>query len=136
MNQSSNDTGPSRTSPADAALPGALGSAPLISHARYRIGDKVKHKIFGFRGVVFDVDPVFANSEDWYESIPVALRPVREQPFYHLLADNGEQSYIAYVSQQNLAVDKGTEPIDHPAIAMLFERQPDGGYKLDANRWH
>lgn len=118
-------------------LPGALANAPLVSHARFRLGDQVKHKIFGFRGVVFDIDPVFANSEEWYESIPVALRPDRDQPFYHLLADNGEQSYVAYVSQQNLMLDEdGAEPIDHPAIPMLFQRLPDGGYELDAHRWH
>lgn len=136
MDQSSNDTGTARTSPVTAPLPGALASAPLVTHARYRIGDQVRHKVFGFRGVIFDVDPAFANSEEWYESIPVALRPERNQPFYHLLADNGEQSYIAYVSQQNLVSDDGKEPIDHPAISMLFKRLPDGGYKLDAHRWH
>jgi heat shock protein HspQ len=123
MDQSNEHNGRPRISPAAAALPGALADAPLVMHAR-------------FRGVVFDVDPVFANSEEWYDSIPIALRPDRDQPFYHLLADNGEQSYIAYVSQQNLAADNGTEPIDHPAIAMLFQQLPDGAYRLDAQHWH
>jgi heat shock protein HspQ len=117
-------------------LPGALANAPLVSHALFGLGDQVKHKILGFSGIVFDIDPVFANSEEWYEAIPVALRPDRDQPFYHLLADNGEQSYVAYVSQQNLVMDEGAEPIDHPAVAMLFQRAADGGYELDAHRWH
>lgn len=134
MDQSSDDAGHARTPPSTTELHSALAAAPLVSHARFRIGDRVRHKVFGFRGVIFDVDPVFANSEDWYEANP--LRPDRDQPFYHLLADNGEQSYIAYVSQQNLEPDEAIEPIDHPALAMLFNRSPDGGYRLAANRWH
>ncbi len=92
--------------------------------------------MFGFRGVVFDIDPVFANSEEWYEAIPEAMRPSRDQPFYHLFADNGESSYVAYVSQQNLLADDSGEPIDHPAIAALFEVKDDGRYQLGAERWH
>ncbi len=117
-------------------LQAASAPAPLIAHARFRIGDKVRHRQFSFRGVVFDIDPVFANTEDWYEAIPVAVRPARDQPFYHLFADNGESSYVAYVSQQNLVADETDEPIDHPAIAELFDEQEDGGYTLDARRWH
>src|SRR5438132_12037010 len=88
-----------------------------IPRARFAIGDVVKHRIFDFRGVVFDVDPEFANSEEWYEAIPEAIRPSREQPFYHLLAENAESTYVAYVSQQNLMPDDSDEPVDHPAIA-------------------
>lgn len=101
-----------------------------IPRARFGIGDVVRHKIFDFRGVIFDVDPVFANSEEWYDSIPEALRPSKEQPFYHLLADNSESSYVAYVSQQNLVVDESEEPVDHPAIATMFDRHEGGRYKL------
>ena len=100
-----------------------------IPLARFGIGDVVRHKIFDFRGVICDVDPVFANSEEWYESIPEALRPSKEQPFYHLLAENTESSYIAYVSQQNLVVDDSEDPIDHPAISTMFDRE-DGRYRL------
>lgn len=100
----------------------------------FRIGDRVRHSIFGFRGIIFDVDPVFANSEEWYAQDP--RQPDRNQPFYHLLADNGEQSYIAYVSQQDLLVDEGREPIDHPAVDMMFTREADGAYRLDAQHWH
>ena len=60
--------------------------------ARFAIGDVVKHRIFDFRGVVFDVDPEFANSDEWYDAIPEEIRPPRDQPFYHLLAENGEGS--------------------------------------------
>jgi heat shock protein HspQ len=134
MDQPTNDAASLPASATAKALPAGLADAPLVSHALFRIGDKVKHRVFGFRGVVFDADPVFANSEDWYESNP--LQPDRNQPFYHLLADNGEESYVAYVSQQNLMMDDGVEPIDHPGIEMMFKRLPDGDYKLDARRWN
>jgi|SRR3954447_26030290 heat shock protein HspQ len=98
--------------------------------ARFAIGKVVKHRIFDFRGVIFDVDPEFANSEDWYEAIPEALRPSKDQPFYHLLAENSETSYVAYVSQQNLMPDESDEPIDHPAIPTMFERMEGGRYRL------
>jgi len=98
--------------------------------ARFAIGDVVRHKIFDFRGVIFDVDPEFSNSEEWYLAIPEALRPSKDQPFYHLLAENSESSYVAYVSQQNLVVDDSDDPIEHPAIASMFDRVEDGRYRL------
>jgi len=100
--------------------------------ARFGIGEVVRHRIFDFRGVVFDVDPVFANSEEWYEAIPEELRPSKEQPFYHLLAENTETNYVAYVSQQNLVPDESDEPVDHPAIATMFDGLEDGRYRLRA----
>jgi heat shock protein HspQ len=109
---------------------GRMGREIDIPLARFGIGEVVRHKIFDFRGVIFDVDPVFANSEEWYESIPEALRPSRDQPFYHLLAENAESSYVAYVSQQNLVADESDEPIDHPDIAAMFESLEGGGYRL------
>jgi heat shock protein HspQ len=110
-------------------------SAPVIAKldmplAHFAIGDVVRHKMFDFRGVIFDVDPVFANSDEWYESIPESLRPRKDQPFYHLLAENSESAYIAYVSQQNLVRDETDEPVDHPAIADMFEGLEDGRYHL------
>jgi len=101
-----------------------------MPRATFALGDVVRHKIFDFRGVIFDVDPVFANSEEWYESIPESLRPRKDQPFYHLLAENSESTYTAYVSQQNLVRDDTDEPVDHPAIAELFELLADGRYQL------
>jgi heat shock protein HspQ len=79
--------------------------APPVAHAHFSIGDVVRHRIFDFRGVIYDVDPVFANTEEWYDAIPEEVKPRKDQPFYHLLAENGESSYVAYVSQQNLLAD-------------------------------
>ena len=103
---------------------------PKIAEAAFSIGDVVRHRIFDFRGVVFDIDPVFANSEEWYESIPESVRPAKEQPFYHLFAENAESSYIAYVSQQNLLPDHKQGPIDHPGINAVFEGWDGGQYQL------
>ena len=110
--------------------------APAVAHARFSIGAVVRHRLFDFRGVVFDVDPVFANTEEWYEAIPEDIRPDRDQPFYHLLAENGEASYVAYVSQQNLLVDDSEEPVDHPAISGLFDAFADGRYRLKREHRH
>lgn len=100
-----------------------------MPNARFALGEVVRHRLFDFRGVIFDVDPVFANSEEWYAAIPEAVRPPKDQPYYHLLAENAESSYVAYVSQQNLVPDDSEEPVDHPAIASMFERE-DGRYRL------
>ncbi len=107
-----------------------LSEAPSIAHARFGIGDVVRHRIFEFRGVIFDVDPVFANSEEWYQSIPAEIRPTKDQPFYHLLAENSENSYVAYVSQQNLIPDNEEGPVNHPAIDGMFEQFDGGRYPL------
>jgi heat shock protein HspQ len=109
---------------------------PPVASARFAIGDVVKHRLFEFRGVIFDVDPVFANSDEWYDAIPEDVRPAKDQPFYHLLAENAESSYIAYVSQQNLVADDSDEPIDHPAIAGLFDGYDSGRYKLRPQHRH
>jgi len=106
-----------------------VGQKIDIPLARFAIGEVVRHRLFDFRGVIFDVDPFFANSEEWYQSIPEDLRPSKDQPFYHLLAENAETTYVAYVSQQNLVTDESEEPVDHPAIATMFDRD-DGRYPL------
>jgi heat shock protein HspQ len=117
-------------------LDGEATIAPPIAHARFGIGDVVRHRIFDFRGVIFDVDPVFANSDDWYQAIPQEIRPRKDQPFYHLLAENGETSYTAYVSQQNLEADESDEPVDHPSIPGLFEPFAHGRYRLRREMRH
>lgn len=124
---------PSRTSHIP---PTGREALPPISEARFTIGDVVRHRLFAFRGVIFDIDPVFANSEEWYAAIPEDVRPDRDQPFYHLLAENSESSYIAYVSQQNLERDESEEPIDHPAISGLFEPFDHGRYALRREHRH
>jgi heat shock protein HspQ len=118
------------------ALPPGMGQKIDIPLARFAIGEVVRHKIFDFRGVVFDVDPVFANSDEWYESIPEAMRPSKDQPFYHLLAENAETTYVAYVSQQNLIADESEEPVDHPAIGTMFEGLEGGRYRLRPEHRH
>ena len=126
------------TLPGD-ALPGDALCNPAaapIARARFGIGDVVRHRMLDFRGVIFDVDPVFANSEEWYDSIPEQIRPHKNQPFYHLLAENAESSYVAYVSQQNLIVDDEDEPVDHPAIAGLFDGFEPGRYRLRREHRH
>ncbi|WP_375381538.1 heat shock protein HspQ [uncultured Sphingomonas sp.] len=110
--------------------------APPVSHADFAIGDIVRHRLLDFRGVVFDVDPVFANSDEWYDAIPEDMRPRKDQPFYHLLAENAEASYIAYVSQQNLLADDTDEPVEHPAIPGLFKAYADGRYELRREHRH
>ncbi|MBD0416427.1 heat shock protein HspQ [Oryzicola mucosus] len=96
--------------------------------AKFSIGQVVRHRLFPFRGVIFDVDPEFNNTEEWYESIPEAVRPRRDQPFYHLLAENAETEYIAYVSEQNLLEDSSGDPVRHPQIHEFFDKDQDGSY--------
>lgn len=115
------------------------GPVPLIASlpaARYGIGDVVRHRLLDFRGVIFDVDPEFANSEEWYEAIPEHMRPAKNQPFYHLMAENTESTYIAYVSQQNLVADDEGDPVDHPAIATLFDAFDGERYRLRREHRH
>ncbi|MCE0506031.1 MULTISPECIES: heat shock protein HspQ [unclassified Roseivivax] len=97
--------------------------------AKYKLGQVVRHRKHPFRGVVFDVDPEFANTEEWYQSIPEDSRPMRDQPFYHLLAENDQSFYVAYVSEQNLVADYSGEPVDHPDISELFGQFTDGSYE-------
>lgn len=94
----------------------------------------VKHRIYPFRGVIFDVDPEFSNTEEWWNSIPEHVRPTRDQPFYHLLAENAETEYIAYVSEQNLVLDDSGEPVRHPQIDDYFNGSADGEYKVATGR--
>ena len=97
--------------------------------AKFRIGEIVRHRLYPFRGVVFDVDPTFNNTEEWWLAIPEEARPDKNQPFYHLFAENAETEYIAYVSEQNLVADTSGEPIRHPQVAEVFEADGDGGYR-------
>jgi len=100
--------------------------------AKFGIGQVVKHRKFGFRGVVFDIDPEFANTQEWWESIPEDVRPRKDQPFYHLFAENEETEYIAYVSEQNLLPDTSSEPVRHPQVREVFTRSRDGSYRMKA----
>ncbi|HAG26318.1 MAG: heat shock protein HspQ, partial [Paracoccaceae bacterium] len=83
-----------------------------------------------FRGVVFDVDAMFANTDEWYENIPEESRPSKDQPFYHLLAENDQSYYVAYVSEQNLLPDDTGEPVNHPDLENMFGDFENGSYPL------
>ena len=98
--------------------------------AKFAIGDVVKHRFYPFRGVIFDVDPEFDNTEEWWQSIPEEIRPRKDQPFYHLLAENAETTYIAYVSEQNLLPDDSGDPVRHPNVGDLFDGVTEGRYVL------
>ncbi|MEM7214738.1 MAG: heat shock protein HspQ [Pseudomonadota bacterium] len=100
----------------------------MIKSAKYTIGQVVKHRVYPFRGVIFDVDAEFDNTEEWYESIPEDIRPAKNQPFYHLFAENDETEYVAYVSEQNLLADSSGEPLRHPEIDEIFVKNDDGSY--------
>ena len=100
-----------------------------IGQARYRVGQVVRHRLYPFRGIIFDIDPTFANTEEWWLAIPEDRRPKKEQPFYHLLAENAETEYIAYVSEQNLLPDNSGQPVRHPQLSELFAEDENGGYR-------
>ena len=104
-----------------------------ITSAKFSIGDVVKHKHFEFRGVIYDVDFEFSNSEEWYKSIPKDVRPKKDQPFYHLLAENNDVTYEAYVSEQNLISDDSDEPIKHPLVEEIFTGKKGTGYFRPSN---
>ena len=118
------------------AQAGRTIEAPQNARTLFALGDVVKHRLFDFRGVVFDIDPVFANSEEWYAAIPENIRPDREQPFYHLFAENDEGTYVAYVSQQNLVTDGRSGPVEHPEVAQMFEPFDNGRYRLRRGLTH
>ncbi|MEO1205808.1 MAG: heat shock protein HspQ [Pseudomonadota bacterium] len=97
--------------------------------AKFTVGQVVKHRFYPFRGVIFDVDPVFDNTEEWWLSIPEEIRPRKDQPFYHLLAENDDTEYVAYVSEQNLLPDETGRPLRHPQLGEFFDQDENGGYR-------
>ena len=104
-----------------------MGSS--VRRAKFSVGQVVRHRIHPFRGIIFDIDPVFNNTEQWWQAIPAELRPSKDQPFYHLLAENAETEYVAYVSEQNLLPDDSGEPIRHSQVAEIFVKDKSGGYR-------
>ena len=101
-----------------------------IKHAKFAIGQVVRHCLYPFRGLIFDIDPEFANTEEWWLSIPEEVRPRKDQPYYHLYAENAETTYLAYVSEQNLLLDETHQPLRHPDITERFLSDGNGGYRL------
>ena len=122
-----------KTSPSDNFEKTDITPNVIIVSPIFNIGDVVKHRLYQFRGVIVDIDPEFANSEEWYQSIPEDSRPKKDQPFYHLLAENSETFYSAYVSQQNLLPDSESGPIHHPDIDNLFSDVSNGRYILKSS---
>ena len=114
----------------------ALGKERVRREAKFSVGQIVRHRIYPFRGVIFDVDPVFNNTEEWWLSIPEDVRPIKEQPYYHLFAENEETEYVAYVSEQNLVIDDSGAPVRHPQVAALFDRSKSGGYRAKSRSRH
>ena len=108
--------------------PGSISAAMQDRTAKFRIGQVVRHRVHPFRGVIFDVDPVFSSTEEWWEPIPEHLRPSKDQPFYHLLAENETTAYVAYVSEQNLLIDDSGVPVQHPHVGDLFGELHGGQY--------
>jgi heat shock protein HspQ len=111
-----------------------LAGMEKMRTAKFTIGQVVKHRLFSFRGVIFDIDPVFDNTDEWYEAIPAEVRPRKDQPFYHLFAENADTEYVAYVSEQNLLPDTSEAPVRHPQVAEVFVRDRKGGYKPRNNQ--
>jgi heat shock protein HspQ len=97
--------------------------------AKFSIGQIVRHRIYPFRGVIFDVDPEFGNTDEWWEAIPEEARPSKDQPFYHLFAENEETEYVAYVSEQNLVADEASGPVRHPQVREVFDGPQNGQYR-------
>ncbi|MEE9321549.1 MAG: heat shock protein HspQ [Granulosicoccus sp.] len=102
----------------------------MIKIARFRIGQVVRHRVFPFRGLIYDVDPVFDNTNEWYEAIPKSMRPAKDQPFYHLYAQNNDAVYEAYVSEQNLLIDDSGDMLRHPNIAIEFIQDAEGAWRV------
>ena len=113
-----------------------LQSDVLVVSPAFNIGDVVKHRLYKFRGVIVDIDPEFSNTEEWYQSIPEESRPRKDQPFYHLLAENDVTEYVAYVSEQNLLYDINKDPVRHPQVDELFSEYKDGSYLMSQERMH
>ena len=104
-------------------------SMSRMREAKFSVGQVVRHRFYPFRGVIFDIDPEFGNTEEWWLAIPEDIRPAKNQPYYHLLAENAETEYIAYVSEQNLLADETGKPLRHPQLSELFAEDENGGYR-------
>src|SRR3979409_979494 len=97
--------------------------------AKFQIGQIVRHRIFSFRGVIFDIDPEFNNTEEWWLSIPEDVRPHKDQPFYHLLAENSESEYVPPGSGHKPCPEDSGEPIRHSQVAEIFVKDKSGSYR-------
>jgi heat shock protein HspQ len=110
------------TSSADATQMGVVAMA----QAKFAIGQIIRHRLFGYRGVIFDVDPVFSGSEEWYEQM-ARSRPPKDRPWYHVLVHDAV--HTTYVAERNLELDETGEAINHPQVQDYFDDLADGRYR-------
>ena len=102
-----------------------MGTVTNISRVKFSVGELIHHRLFGYRGVIIDVDQNFQASEEWYEAVAKS-RPPKNKPWYHVLVHQSEQS--TYVAEQNLEPDDSVEPIDHPMLENFFSKFDNGRY--------
>jgi heat shock protein HspQ len=100
---------------------------PVADQARFSVGQIVRHKLFGYRGVIFEIDPYFMLSEEWYQQVAKS-HPPKDEPWYHVMVDNA--MHTTYVAQQNMGPSDSTQPIDHPQIDELLGNYQDGHYSI------
>jgi len=93
--------------------------------AQFSIGDLVQHKLFGYRGVIVDVDPKFMLSDAWYAAV-ARSRPPKDRPWYRVLVHDA--THETYVAERNLEPDTSCEPVRHPMIGDCFNEFRDGRY--------
>ena len=96
------------------------------SRARFQVGQPVSHKIFDYRGVIFDVDATFQSTDEWYDTM-ARTRPPKDEPWYHVFVHDAE--HTTYVAERNLEPDLTGEPIKHPALTQIFDELKDGIYR-------
>lgn len=102
-----------------------MGAETSYADGRFTIGQLVHHRTFDYRGVIFDVDPTFQGSDDWYEHMAIT-RPPRDRPWYHVLVDGA--GHTTYVAERNLEPDAAGTPVAHPLIELHFTAFEDGKY--------
>ena len=93
--------------------------------AKFAVGELVEHRLFGYRGVIFDADPVFEGSDEWYEEM-ARSRPPKDAPWYHVLVHGA--THTTYVAERNLTADESHEPVRHPQLSLYFTDFRDGRY--------
>jgi len=99
-----------------------------ITSTRFSVGELVHHRLFDYRGVIFDVDPIFQGTEEWYREVAKS-RPPKDKPWYHVLVNDA--LHTTYVAERNLEPDERTAPINHPLVEQIFNRFENGRYVRD-----
>ncbi len=108
-----------------------MGTVTNISRAKFAIGELVEHRLFDYRGVIFDVDPSFQLTDEWYEVV-ARSRPPKDKPWYHVMVHDAV--HATYVAEQNLAHDSSADPISHPMLEHFFTGFENGRYVATGRR--